>query len=413
MDCGSPSGDYRTIWRIVKGGENVATVATGQSNWANASARGKARKAGLIDPTRLRQLLQQSPDSIASSIAEFGYRAELDLYADKLSGADLVETALNHNMDRDLAQVLGFCQGHLKNLVSIYVERFTYQKVKTALRAIRSGVSLEEVASHVLPEQNEVNAPWLELVNTCDTLQDAASALEGTQFGRALLELDGSDDLMAYEDALDRHYYASSTKKLREGTTRHPMLLRYLRTEIDHRNVINLFRALRQGLSAEQRNELMLNGGKSITSTFLRQAAEADSEEALLEILRRAPGFDDTGFDEALIAYKEKGTLDPIVNILSSQRLNLLSRMNMLNPLSAFPLIYYIESKVLEVQNLRLLVRGKAAGLSDELIEAHLGLCGGIWNGDSSCRHSRVLPRFPTCGNHPHTEPAKRGGDAE
>jgi len=374
VDCGSPSGDYRTIWRIVKGGENVATVATGQSNWANASARGKARKAGLIDPTRLRQLLQQSPDSIASSIAEFGYRAELDLYADKLSGVDLVETALNHNMDRDLAQVLGFCQGHLKNLVSIYVERFTYQKVKTALRAIRSGVSLEEVASHVLPEQNEVNAPWLELVNTCDTLQDAASALEGTQFGRALLELDGSDDLMAYEDALDRHYYASSTKKLREGTTRHPMLLRYLRTEIDHRNVINLFRALRQGLSAEQRNELMLSGGKSITSTFLRQAAEADSEEALLEILRRAPGFDDTGFDEALIAYKEKGTLDPIVNILSSQRLNLLSRMNMLNPLSAFPLIYYIESKVLEVQNLRLLVRGKAAGLSDEIIEAHLGL---------------------------------------
>ena len=46
----------------------------------------------------------------------------------------------------------------------------------------------------------------------------------------------------------------------------------------------------------------------------------------------------------------------------------------MLNPLSAFPLIYYIESKVLEVQNLRLLVRGKAAGLSDEIIEAHLGL---------------------------------------
>ena len=97
----------------------MATVTTGQSNWANASARGKARKAGLIDSTRLRQLLQQSPDSIASSIAEFGYQAELNLYADKLRGVDLVETALNHNMDRDLAQVLGFCQGQLKNLVSI------------------------------------------------------------------------------------------------------------------------------------------------------------------------------------------------------------------------------------------------------------------------------------------------------
>jgi vacuolar-type H+-ATPase subunit C/Vma6 len=48
--------------------------------------------------------------------------------------------------------------------------------------------------------------------------------------------------------------------------------------------------------------------------------------------------------------------------------------MNSLNPLSAFPLIYYIESKVLEVQNLRLLVRGKAVGLPDDVIEAHMGL---------------------------------------
>ena len=352
----------------------MATISTGQSNWANASARGKARKAGLIDDTRMRQLLQQSPDSIAASIAEFGYRDELDEYADKLSGVDLVEAALNPNMDRDLNQVLGFCHGHLKGLVSIYVERFTYQKLKTALRAIRSGVSLEIVSSQVLPEQNEANRPWLELVNDSETLQDAVSALEGTQFERALTDLDGNDDLMAFEDALDRHYYSSATKKRREGTARHPMLLRYLRTEIDHRNVINLFRALKQEMPAETRSEMMITGGRAITSTFLRQAAEAENGEALLEILRRAPGFDDSGFDEALIESKERGTLDPRVNLLNSQRLDLLNRMNSLNPLSAFPLIYYIESKVLEVQNLRLLVRGKAVGLPDYVNEAHMGL---------------------------------------
>lgn len=350
----------------------MATVAVGRSNWANASARGKARKAGLIDSTRMRQLLQQSPDAIATSIAEFGYREELDQYANRLSGVDLVEAALNHNMDRDLNQVLSFCQGHLKGLVGIYVERFTYQKVKTALRAIRSGVSLEAVSSQVLPEENEANLPWLELVSNSDNLQEAASALAGTKYGLALANLDGSDDLMAFEDALDRHYYSSATKKFREGTTRHPVLLRYLRTEIDHRNIINLFRALRQGMTSEERNELMLVGGKAITMTFLRQAAEAESGEALLEVLRRAPGFDDSGFDEALTESNEKGTLDPIVSVLTSQRLDLLNRMNMLNPLSAFPVIYYIESKVLEVRNLRLIVRGKAAGLTQEDIEAHL-----------------------------------------
>ena len=73
----------------------------GRSNMANASARAKARKASLIDSTRMRQLLQQSPDAIGTSIAEFGYRSEIDLYAGRYTGADLIEAALNHNLDSD------------------------------------------------------------------------------------------------------------------------------------------------------------------------------------------------------------------------------------------------------------------------------------------------------------------------
>ena len=64
--------------------------------------------------------------------------------------------------------------------------------------------------------------------------------------------------------------------------------------------------------------------------------------------------------------------LTPLVNLLRLKRLKMLRRFSYLNPVSAFPVIYYIQAKVLEVQNLRLLVRGKAAGLSDEVIEAHL-----------------------------------------
>ena len=38
------------------------------------------------------------------------------------------------------------------------------------------------------------------------------------------------------------------------------------------------------------------------------------------------------------------------------------------------PIVYYIERKLLEIENLRLLVRGKAAGLPEGIIEAHLTL---------------------------------------
>jgi vacuolar-type H+-ATPase subunit C/Vma6 len=52
--------------------------------------------------------------------------------------------------------------------------------------------------------------------------------------------------------------------------------------------------------------------------------------------------------------------------------MKLLRKMSLLNPVSAFPVIHYIESKVTEIRNLRLLARGKAAGLGLDVLEAHL-----------------------------------------
>jgi vacuolar-type H+-ATPase subunit C/Vma6 len=64
--------------------------------------------------------------------------------------------------------------------------------------------------------------------------------------------------------------------------------------------------------------------------------------------------------------------MDPIASLLSHKRYAMLKRFSYLNPVSAFPVIYYIETKVLEIQNLRLLVRGKTIGLSSEVLEAHM-----------------------------------------
>ena len=68
----------------------MARLATGSSNISNAGARAKARKASLIDSTRIRQLLQQGTDSIGASIGELGYRQEMDLYSTRMSGSDAI-----------------------------------------------------------------------------------------------------------------------------------------------------------------------------------------------------------------------------------------------------------------------------------------------------------------------------------
>jgi V/A-type H+-transporting ATPase subunit C len=352
----------------------MGEIAVGPGNWANASARSKARKANLLNETQMRQLMQQGPDTIAASIGEAGYRKELDLYSARLSGADLIEAALSHNLDRDLKQVIGYCQGRLRRIVSVFALRFSYHNAKTVLRAVNSGTSAEDLANMVMPEENDLNTNWLEIANQSKTLADAALAMRGTPWGTGLSGIDSDAPLQEYEDTLDRHYYNDAISALKSSGHQHRPLLTLLRTEIDHRNIINLLRALRQGISAEQRTELMLEGGQTLRGNMLRNAAQADSEEALIEVLRRLPNLETTGLEEAMQAASQSGGLDPVVSYLEDEQRDSLRRMSHLNPLSAFPVIYYLESKVLEVRNIRLLVRGKAAGLSDEVIEAHMSI---------------------------------------
>ena len=349
----------------------MAEIAVGKGNWANASARSKARKAKLLDETRLRQLMKSGPDTIAASIGELDYRRELDIYSARLSGADLVEAALSHNLDRELTEVMGFCQGRLKRIVSVFALRFSYSNAKAVLRAVNGGTSVESLANSVLPDENDLNVDWLDIARQSETLHDAATAMRGTPWGSAISEIDSEARLQEYEDALDHHYYHEAISALRTSGQSHSLLLRYLRSEIDHRNIVNLLRALRQKLPAEQRAGLMLEGGRALKGSLLRSAAQADSEESLMEVLRRT-SMDTAELDEALKESHEHGGLDPVVSYLASERRADLRRMSHLNPLSAFPIIYYLESKVLEVQNLRLLVRGKAVGLPDEVIEAHM-----------------------------------------
>ncbi len=344
--------------------------ASGRSNVYNAAARAKARKASLIDSTRMRQLVQQGPDSIGASIGEMGYRSEMDLYASRMAGADAIEAALFHNLDNDLAGVMRFCQGNLKSLVAIYVERFEYEKAKTVLRAVNGGASDEIIETQILPSENPRNASWLNIVRNTEGLQEAVEAMSGTPWGQTLSRLDGEPSLEDMENALDMQYFSDALKSVR-GKDGGPRLLRYLRMEIDHRNVINQLRAIRMEVTTEKRQSMVIPGGR-IDSGTMRQTCQSESDDELIETLRRSGSFDDSGFDEAMAESETLGSLDPYAELLSHHRHAVLKRFSHLSPVSPFPIIYYIERKSLEVRNLRLLVRGKAVGLPNEVLEAHM-----------------------------------------
>ena len=74
----------------------------------------------------------------------------------------------------------------IRPLIEIYTSRFEYQNAKAVFRAIHNEVSVEEVGNSILPEINDVNTPWLKVVESCDDMKSAAALMRRKSFGSAL-----------------------------------------------------------------------------------------------------------------------------------------------------------------------------------------------------------------------------------
>ena len=199
------------------------------NNTAYVAARAKSRKASLMDRTRLRQLIQQSPDQLTVAVADNGYRNEMDLYAGHFSGSDLVEAALTHNLQVELAKILDLCNGKVRSIVEIYTGRFQYQNAKVVLRAVDNDVDVKKVSNSILPEESEINIPWLKMIEESDTIRDAVEQMRRLSFGKDLMAVGEDEGLQAYEDALDRHYFKNSLAQLKATSPDITILRNHLR----------------------------------------------------------------------------------------------------------------------------------------------------------------------------------------
>ncbi len=340
-------------------------------NTPYVAARAKARRQKLADRARLRQLINQSPDQLTVAVGEIGYRAEIDIYAGQLSGGDLVEAALSHNLEHELEHMLSMCNGKIRNIVETYTSRFEYYNAKVVLRAVVNDVELEKVSHSILPELNDINTPWLKIIESADDLRSAVVQMRRKSFGPALLAVAEDARLSDYEDALDVHYFKKALDSLKGKGADVRFLRDLLGAEIDHRNLMNILEAEAVGISSDEIVSMLVPGGRLIPARAFSSIA-AGGRDAAMDVLRASSRFDFPAFEGALSASKEMNSLDPVVTWFKEREYAIMKRMSFLHPVSALPVIHYVAMKVQEVNDLRLIVRGRLAGLSIEVLEAHI-----------------------------------------
>ena len=335
------------------------------------ASRAKARRQALMDKARLRQLINQSPDQLTNTVAESGYQNEINLYASRYTGGDLVEAALTHNLENELENMLSHCQGKVRKVVEIYSSRYEYQNAKAVLRAVANGIESEKLSKDILPDLNDINTPWIKILESSDDLRSAAQQMRRKSFGSTLANLPEDARLAHYEDASDRHYFAASLRALSHSGNDSRYLRNVLATEIDHRNILNVLEASAFGIEGNDLYEELIPGGRLMPQRSLSSIANG-GRSAMMDVLRGNAKFDIAGFEEALQTSEKERSLDAVVTWLHAREYAQMQKMSYLHPVSALPIVYYIAMKVKEVTDLRMIVRGRFAGLPPEILEAHI-----------------------------------------
>ena len=332
--------------------------------YAYITGRVRAMKTKLVPAEMYARMMSMDMSEIARYLEETQYKDEIDALSKDYSGVELIEHATFANMANTFRKLERVSIDEPSFLILEYLRRWDVWNIKTLLRGKFYGASDTEIVKYFVPA-GELTPEYLDELAKKDTIQDIISAFDGTDYASALAQYDGKN-LGTLENALDKLYYFRMERAV-GGTLSvgGGLLLKYVRREIDIRNLITLFRMNKAGVDAAVIQENLIPGGK-MHDELARMAGQPFGE-----FLRGLEGYPFW----SSISDIASADLDAVSRIEARLRAYLIRyawALSNYHPLSILPVLGYMVSKETEVSNIRKIVRGKEAGLPAELIEEQL-----------------------------------------
>ncbi len=296
--------------------------ADGTSGYAYTNTRIKAMKAKLLKKEDYQKFLKMSLAEIARYLQETEYNKEITELAVRFSGINLIEYASNKNLENTFAKILGFALLQPKEQVRLYLRRYDVANIKTILRGKFSKTSNEKISKEIIAS-GEFSRAFLEnVIKESSNAADAIEHFKETEYYSILKEF--SNDLTKLEDELDKSYYitvlGNAEKELKD----------YIRMEIAVKNALNRLRGRKVNIKVE-----IIPREKRINVPY-----QEDSVEARI--------------------FVKKLLIERAIRMVHEVKFNIR------------PILGYFIAKENEVSNIRLLTRGRHAGLSEELIQKQL-----------------------------------------
>jgi V/A-type H+-transporting ATPase subunit C len=341
-----------------------------KGNYAYACARVKARKKFLLSKDVYSRLLMMDVHEIGRFLGETQYRDEVTHYASRYSGADLVEVAVTRNLAETYSDVLSFTTGRLRGMVGNYLRRWDTFNVKTILRGKVSGAEMDEVIDTIVPA-GAFSETYLKSLIAMESTRAVIEELARHPSLRITPEVERdvveSGKLATFEDHLDMMLYWDLLDVIEPTNNAATLLRDFIRREIDVTNLKVLLKLKAEGLPEDKVQKYLIPGGMEFRTDRLRALAQSDGVDQILEELEKSSMYDT--IKPSMDLFREDRKLSGLTIALDKALIRTAEKFGRYYPLSVLPIIDYVIRKKTEVDNIRIIARGKERNLSNEVIE--------------------------------------------
>ena len=342
----------------------------GKGNYAYACARVKARKSFLLSKDAYSRMLVMDIHEIGRFLGETQYKDEMAQYGSRYSGANLVEAAVTRSLAATYSDILSFTTGHLREMVGNYLRRWDTFNVKTVLRGKISKARPEEIVDTLVPAgafSEEYLKSLVETEGIHEVMEDLSkqAALRITpELHRDVVD---SGKLAPLEDHLDKMLYYDLLDVIEPTNNPERLLRDFVRREVDVTNLKVLLKLKAERIPEERIQKFLIPGGLEFGMDKLRAMAQGEGTDAIVAELEKSSLFED--IKPAVERYRADKKLSEFTIALDKALIRKSEKFANFYPLSVLPIVNYMIRKKVEVDNIRIIARGKESGLPKKVIE--------------------------------------------
>lgn len=331
-----------------------------------AYVRVNVMRSLLFKKADYHKLMKMSIVDITKYLQETSYGDEINELGVKFTGIELAERALERNLEKKFNKLRTVSDANLRVLVDAYLNRHDIWNMKTLLRAKQAK---QENVLEMLSSASVLNDHFYNELAKEESMQNIFKKLVQKGFVTFGLEDNMQDlTLVKMENFLDKSYYDFLTRLSDRIPEQGDIFKNFLRAEINTMNLLMLLRLKREGMQKEQIEKYLFFPKGLIKKGTYNKLLEASDINDLLEKINKIY----KGLNDSIKDFKETGSLMAVERDIKKLMLKKSRLLVHKDILSVNSILSYLFAKEIEINNLRMIVKGKTLGIEDGFIEKEL-----------------------------------------